>query len=489
MVFHPACRAVFCLVSIFVLTHSANAQSPNDKAVIVFDGSGSMWGQISGKSKIEIARETLGRVVSTLPQELQVGLVAYGHNRKGDCNDIETLVEIGPATQTGRQIAQSIQEINPKGKTPLSEAVRQAAGKLRYTEDKATVILVTDGIETCNADPCALGEQLDRDGIDFTAHVIGFGLSKDEGQQVACLAENTGGLYLEANNADQLAEAIGQTVAIAPPAIEPEVRKRPKHNLFGKLALVAGAEPLPLEAAKGSVRWYAQAVDNTGSPAGKELIDRDHEALWYGEPGDYLLSVEYPGGGRFEQQIALQEFDVVDETFALDAARVSGIGTFMQDAYNIDWAALEWRLEEANTKQKFTVYGYSLDVIVPPGNYQVSLGLRSESPLVNKPKAVSLQPGDVTELDFILPHSKVTLAVVEANGTPNKAIRQRITLRNEDGTAGETIKYEASDNPVYLRPGNYIAIVELWDGTKRKPVELPIDVGLAEIQNFDVRLP
>ena len=67
------------------------------------------------------------------------------------------------------------------GKTPLTEAVRQAASTLKSTEAKATVILITDGIETCEADPCALGAELEASGVDFTAHVVGFGLTAEEG--------------------------------------------------------------------------------------------------------------------------------------------------------------------------------------------------------------------------------------------------------------------------------------------------------------------
>ena len=91
-------RTVLCTAAIVLLPHTTAAQSSSDNAIIVFDGSGSMWGQIAGKSKIEIARETLSRVVDTLPKDLNLGLVAYGHNRKGDCRDIETLVNVGPVS-------------------------------------------------------------------------------------------------------------------------------------------------------------------------------------------------------------------------------------------------------------------------------------------------------------------------------------------------------------------------------------------------------
>ncbi|MTI42923.1 Ca-activated chloride channel family protein [Roseibium hamelinense] len=190
-----------------------------DRAAIVFDGSGSMWGQIDGRTKIEIARDAMSEVLTTLPEDLELGLLAYGHREKGKCSDIELIVP--PGLGTAGDILSAATKINPKGKTPLSAAVRQAADTLKFTEDKATVVLVTDGIETCNADPCALGQELAKLGVNFTAHVIGFGLSEEEGRQVACLAENTGGLYIQASNASELSSALTATVEpIANPAPE-----------------------------------------------------------------------------------------------------------------------------------------------------------------------------------------------------------------------------------------------------------------------------
>jgi len=191
-----------------------------DRAAIVFDGSGSMWGQIDGKTKIEIAREAMGDVLGNLPADLELGLLAYGHREKGKCSDIELVVP--PAAGTADAILSAANSINPKGKTPLSASVRQAADILKFTEDKATVILVTDGIETCNADPCALGKELSELGVNFTAHVIGFGLTEEEGRQVACLAENTGGLYIQAGNASELSDALSAAVEVETEAVAVE---------------------------------------------------------------------------------------------------------------------------------------------------------------------------------------------------------------------------------------------------------------------------
>src|SRR6218665_1186747 len=182
-----------------------------ERAIIVLDGSGSMWAQIDGKGGISMGRETLHEVLATLPGDLELGFMTYGHREKGDCTDIEMLIE--PATGTGAAIAAAADGINPKGMTPISDAVRLAAEDLRFTEQKATVILITDGLETCEVDPCALASDLEAQGIDFTPHVLGFGLSDEEGQQVACLAENTGGKYLAANDGAALVTALTETVA------------------------------------------------------------------------------------------------------------------------------------------------------------------------------------------------------------------------------------------------------------------------------------
>lgn len=185
-----------------------------ERVVLVLDASGSMWGQIEGRSKIEIARETVAGLVDGWSPENRLGLVAYGHRRKGDCADIETLIESGPLDPAA--FLRQVNALNPKGMTPLSAAVVQAAESLRHVEQKATVILVSDGEETCNLDPCQVGRELEAAGVDFTAHVIGFDVANPQHQaQLRCLAENTGGRYFNARNAAELSGALGAVVAVS----------------------------------------------------------------------------------------------------------------------------------------------------------------------------------------------------------------------------------------------------------------------------------
>jgi Ca-activated chloride channel homolog len=207
---------------LFLLPGLAFAQGA-PRTILVLDGSGSMWGQIDGVNKIVIAREVMTDLLATLPPEQELGLMSYGHRRKGDCADIEMLIE--PGTDRAA-IAAAVNAINPKGKTPLSAAVIQAAEALRYTEEAATVILVSDGIETCNLDPCAVGRELEAAGVGFTAHVIGFDVADPAAlAQLQCLADATGGRFLTADNADELAQALD--VVVTAPEPEPEIVAAP----------------------------------------------------------------------------------------------------------------------------------------------------------------------------------------------------------------------------------------------------------------------
>lgn len=193
---------------------------------LVFDVSGSMWGRVhdgqseSGRMKIEVAREALATLLQTWDKQQPLGFTAYGHRRKGDCDDIETLVPTGP-TDVARLLA-LVKTLQPKGKTPLAAAVRHAAEESGYQQRPATIVLLSDGIETCADDPCALIKDLAAKGTDLTLHVIGFDVTPKDAEQLHCLAAAGGGSYFAAADAAQLADALTEVVAIEAAAAEPE---------------------------------------------------------------------------------------------------------------------------------------------------------------------------------------------------------------------------------------------------------------------------
>jgi len=216
------------LVAATAVTMSISDASAAEDVVIVYDASGSMWGQIDGTSKIEIARDVMADLVTGWSDDINLGLVAYGHRSEGDCRDIETLIEPGPLDRAS--FISTVNRIRPKGKTPISAAVQHAAELLSYRDNPATVVLISDGLETCQADPCALAEQLARQGVKFTTHVVGFDLEDQAHESLACIAENTGGVFVPAQNSDELKAALAhvQSVMDLQPMTPPEAEVAPE---------------------------------------------------------------------------------------------------------------------------------------------------------------------------------------------------------------------------------------------------------------------
>jgi len=178
--------------------------------MFILDASGSMWGQVEGKAKIAIAKEVLVGLIKDLPNDAVVGLVAYGHRRKGDCDDVEELIALGPLNKPA--MAAQIQQLNPKGKTPISRSVRLTAERIKHLEDETAIILVSDGKETCDPDPCGLVKELKGTGIKFVMHVIGFDVTEEEREQLECMAKAGGGTYYTAGNAGEFLAAAREVV-------------------------------------------------------------------------------------------------------------------------------------------------------------------------------------------------------------------------------------------------------------------------------------
>ncbi len=206
------CTCVLFSVFLVVLSMPGRSHALSqgqDNLVCILDASGSMWGKVGGRAKIEIAKETLNALIESLPDSMAVGLVAYGHRSKGDCNDVEVLVPLGAVDK--KLLVGKIGKLSPKGKTPLTESVRRTAESLRTVEGKTTILLVSDGKETCDGDPCALVRELKASGVDFVLDVIGFDVTEEEREQLECMAEAGGGTYYNVSNADQFQKAIDDT--------------------------------------------------------------------------------------------------------------------------------------------------------------------------------------------------------------------------------------------------------------------------------------
>ena len=196
----------------------ARAQATN--VHLILDASGSMAGRIEGRGKIDIAKEVLLGLLGDLPPDARVAVTAYGHRRKGDCADIETLAPLGP--RAPERFAEKIRALRPTGMTPIAAALeavgRDLAGR---PSERNVVVLVSDGVETCKGDPCAVARQLRATGAEVRVNVIGFDVKAEERRHLECIADAGGGKYYSAASASEFrlaATEVTRQVAQAQPA-------------------------------------------------------------------------------------------------------------------------------------------------------------------------------------------------------------------------------------------------------------------------------
>jgi len=177
--------------------------------LFIIDASGSMKAKAGDKTKMEAAKGVVTDLIGQLPSDVQAGLMAYGHRQKSDCKDVELLVPIGPVDKA--VFDQKVRALQPLGETPISFSILQAADVLKNVKGKKSIILISDGEESCKEDPCEVAKELKSADIDLKIHVVGFGIdSAVAKRQLRCIAEATEGTYAEANDAGQLKEKIAE---------------------------------------------------------------------------------------------------------------------------------------------------------------------------------------------------------------------------------------------------------------------------------------
>ena len=183
---------------------------------IIMDASNSMWGQIAGEAKITIARKVLTQTIKGLPDSMNVGLRVYGHryglNEAQACTDTELMVPIGPIAKA--QLIDTVNKIQLKGKTPLVISVLEAIKDFAKIPN-GSIILVTDGIESCNGDIKSIAPAIKAAGLELEVNIVGFDIKEAAARrELESIAKSTDGRYIDARNAGELLSALEQTLKL-----------------------------------------------------------------------------------------------------------------------------------------------------------------------------------------------------------------------------------------------------------------------------------
>jgi Ca-activated chloride channel family protein len=188
-------------------------QKPPEKSRILFllDGSGSMLAPWGPTLRINAAKRFLADLVDSLRvnKDLELGLRVYGHQfhrRFQRCDD--TKLEVGFGKENHISIIQKLNQIEPKGTTPIAYSLEMAGGDFPAEENvRNIIILITDGKESCEGDPCKISLDLQKKRIFLKPFIIGLGMEKDAVDQFNCI-----GQYFDATNLSEFKLALETAV-------------------------------------------------------------------------------------------------------------------------------------------------------------------------------------------------------------------------------------------------------------------------------------
>lgn len=189
---------------------AASSRKSNKNLEIVLDMSGSMKLPLGKSTRIATARQVLEAVLAKIPDDFNVGLRLYGHrfasNQKQTCTDSQLILPIQKLNRA--RILSAVTRTQPRGETPLVYSVLQTVSDLK-TAGGGSVVLITDGEESCHGDPVAAARDLKNSGLDVRLNIVGFTVTGKQTQQVlSTFASATGGRFYSAQNGEALGRAL-----------------------------------------------------------------------------------------------------------------------------------------------------------------------------------------------------------------------------------------------------------------------------------------
>ncbi len=205
---------LFAIIIFFSINNLSAQPKQKTRILFIFDSSQSMLGKWETGNKITIARKLLKQMVDSLNYvpNVELALRVYGHQSivpPQDCSD--TRLEVPFAPNNANNIKSVLDRIRPKGTTPIAHSLELAAGDFPKCDNcRNIIILITDGIEACDGDPCAVSQALQKKGIILKPFVIGIGLDIEFRKSFECV-----GQYYDAANEKRFKEVLGVVISQA----------------------------------------------------------------------------------------------------------------------------------------------------------------------------------------------------------------------------------------------------------------------------------
>lgn len=450
--------AALALLSVS-MSHKAAAAETGALLVIV-DGSGSMWAPMEGarQTKLVLAREALRRGLGKFSAQARVGLAVFGH-RRGDCADVEVVRQPEPLDVA--KVIAPLEQFNPRGRGPVTLALREAAKSLPQDASPRTLLLIHDDADNCQPDLCAAAAELREAKI--TAHVVGLAVKTEDMAKMACLPLTTGGRHFNAQNAEQAAGYIEEALllsasemggvqtataspsaaAIVPP---PPIPASGPPALYLRAMLAPNTEPVSTP-----LFWTVMAESRPDVPL---FSARTVNPTVPVTPGRYIVEA------RDGSIVARQTVEVRDRpatvTLMLNAGSMR-VRVFTQKNADL-WPDALVTATDANGSLLLAAKTGETVALVPAGRHLV----RAELGLVRAEQTVTVTAGRLFAVDITLNASRLQLTTAGRDGGVGLEAPVFSVLEDDPDAPGgrrEIARSAAQPAEFVLPPGTYYAHV------------------------------
>ena len=167
-------------------------QEKTTRILFILDASNSMNSTWDKQTRLEGAKEVLLQAMEQFKgvPNVEIALRIYGHqtpitNDTQDCND--TKLEVPFSVGNIDRIKNKIRGLIAKGATPIARSLEAAAGDFPDTTSRNVIILITDGLESCDNNPCVIAKKLREKGVKVTPFVIGLGMDLSYLENFSCI--------------------------------------------------------------------------------------------------------------------------------------------------------------------------------------------------------------------------------------------------------------------------------------------------------------
>lgn len=238
--------SVVFLAALALMALPVAAQRPV-QLVVVFDGSGSMWGRMAGSSRSKLAamREELATALRDDLPDVAIGLTTFGARSGNSCASASAPLLPLPGQLDAFEGA--LKRFNPQGRGPVVLGLRTAVESVRAIEGPVRLLLIHDSLDNCNQNVCTFARELAAEQPRISVDVISLGLKPTLRRVMSCLTRATRGRLINAQTMDAAITGVGDVVAAlraAAPSAAPKPPSPPKVASAQPVEPEAGAKPV-----------------------------------------------------------------------------------------------------------------------------------------------------------------------------------------------------------------------------------------------------